>query len=73
MYNPYMMMMGQGGYPGMGQPQTNPWMLPGAGMPGQAGVGQFGNDTMKAYDSTQMKRGRNGHYGYLEGRGKLRR
>ena len=84
MYNPYMSMMGQGGFPGMngmngmggaqyGHPMMgmmgqNPMMA--AGGMATPGV-QAGEGGLKPFDSTQMKRGRMGHYGYLEGRGEL--
>lgn len=83
MYNPYMMMgqQGQGGFPGMGSAGMNPGMNPMMGMMGQSqmmqgapaagpmGTPGAGGEELKMFDSTQMKRGRNGHYGYLEGRG----
>jgi len=39
--------------------------MPAAG--GPQGIGPEGD--VKAFDPGQLKRGRNGHYGYLEGRG----
>jgi hypothetical protein len=65
MMNPYMM-------PQQQQQQMAPAQLQG-GQAGSmsAGTGQLdsqGNE-LKPFDSTQMKRGRMGHYGYLEGRG----
>lgn len=77
MYNPYLMMGQQGGFPGMGPMNAMMGMMgPGQmmsmnGMPGGGPMAQASQDGMKPYDSTQMKRGRNGHYGYLEGRGEL--
>lgn len=62
MYNPYM--MGLGGY----NPMMGGMMM--GGMPaagGPQGIGPEGD--VKAFDPGQLKRGRNGHYGYLEGRG----
>lgn len=56
-YNPYMM-MGQQQQGLMGQQQG---MM--GGMAGQDGG-------LKPYDSSKMKQGRMGHYGYLEGRGR---
>ena len=37
---------------------------------GSAQLDAQGNE-LKPFDSSQMKRGRMGHYGYLEGRGEL--
>lgn len=81
MYNPYMSMMGQGRMPQMngnnGMPGAqfggmmngmSPHLMSQPGMMGNfPGAGQM--DSQKPFDSTQMKRGRMGHYGYLEGRG----
>ena len=83
MGNPYMGMMGgQGGFPGMNMNMGNPYGMMGGmqqpmphagGAPGAApaaGAGAMGADgSLLPFDSSQMKRGRMGHYGYLEGRG----
>lgn len=66
----YPYMMGQGfqghqGYPGL--PMSFNPMAMGTPSPAQFHPSQEGE--LKAFDSSQMKRGRNGHYGYLEGRG----
>ena len=67
--NPYMMQ----------QQQHQQQMMPnqhqgGHGVASMGGssvqVDAQGNE-LKPFDSTQMKRGRMGHYGYLEGRGEL--
>jgi hypothetical protein len=68
--NPYMMQQGHPQMPGgMGgsQFQGRGQMAPGSG----ASSTQYdanGNE-LKPFDSAQMKQGRMGHYGYLEGRG----
>lgn len=59
-------MGGMGYNPMMGMMGGAQNMMPAAGGPQPAGLG---GDELKLFDSTQMKRGRNGHYGYLEGRG----
>lgn len=76
---------GMGGMPGMGMGIAggmgmNPYQM--AQSQGQFGHAQhvgstagspqtdsMGNE-LKPFDSSQMKRGRMGHYGYLDGRGK---
>ena len=71
-YHPYMGMMGHnpmmtGAYDGAGM------MYPsgmGAGSGTGVGAGDVGG--LQPYDSSKMKQGRMGHYGYLEGRGKSR-
>ena len=66
--NPYMMAHGQGqGQFGAG-PGPSPAQSPGGAAPGSAYTDPQGNE-LKPFDSTQMKRGRMGHYGYLDGRG----
>jgi hypothetical protein len=40
-------------------------------MSGGSGQLDAQSNELKPFDSSQMKRGRMGHYGYLEGRGKL--
>ena len=76
-FHPYMGMMG-GGFPGMGgagpyNPMMsmmggqNPMMSGMAG--GQTGSGIGADGQLKPFDAGEMKRGRMGHYGYLEGRG----
>jgi len=42
-----------------------------ASMGGGSGQLDAQGNELKPFDSSQMKRGRMGHYGYLEGRGKL--
>jgi hypothetical protein len=68
MYNPYMLnpMMAQGMmHPQMqgGQPFSTP-------VPSQVGTHGGYENEMRLFDSSKMKAGRLGHYGYLEGRGK---
>jgi hypothetical protein len=70
--NPYMMQHQQ-----QQHQQMMPNQFQGQGGQGAAsmsvGTGQLdaqGNE-LKPFDSSQLKRGRMGHYGYLEGRGKL--
>jgi hypothetical protein len=70
--NPYMMQQ---------QQQQQQQMMPNQFQGGQGAASMGGSVTqldaqgneLKPFDSTQMKRGRMGHYGYLEGRGKLRK
>jgi len=57
--------MGQG-YPVMPMPMGFNQMM---GTPSSATPYLPQEGELKAFDSSQMKRGRNGHYGYLEGRG----
>ncbi|RXK41032.1 hypothetical protein M231_01663 [Tremella mesenterica] len=80
MYNPYMSGWGMGGmnpYMMMGQhpmgvtsPGAGPTPGPGQGMGMGMGMGQGmgGEGVMQAFDPGKMKQGRQGHYGYLEGR-----
>lgn len=74
MYNPYQWgggMGGQGaGYPGM----QNPYMMgrdPSVmgSMPAPSQSSGTEDKNLRPFDSTKMKQGRLGHYGYLEGRG----
>lgn len=74
MYNPYQWgggMGGQGaGYPGM----QNPYMMgrdPSVmgSMPALSQSSGTEDKNLRPFDSTKMKQGRLGHYGYLEGRG----
>jgi len=63
MYTPYAM-GGMGGY----NPMMGGMMMPGlSASGGPQGFGVEGE--IRAFDPGQLKRGRNGHYGYLEGRG----
>ncbi|ORX40827.1 hypothetical protein BD324DRAFT_647733 [Kockovaella imperatae] len=65
-FDPRMSMIGQ--YPmmsGMGGPMPHAGGTPGVG-PGSGAMNSDGS--LKPFDSSQMKRGRMGHYGYLEGR-----
>jgi len=70
--NPYMMQQQQ-------QQQQQQQMMPNQFQGGQGAASMGGSSAqvdaqgneLKPFDSTQMKRGRMGHYGYLEGRGKL--
>jgi hypothetical protein len=72
--NPYMMQQQQ--------QQQQPHMMPNqfqgqgqgqgaASMGGGSGQLDAQGNELKPFDSSQMKRGRMGHYGYLEGRGEL--
>lgn len=62
-----------GGMQGSMQGAFNPYstMMPAA--MGQSmmptGMGMGGEDSLKPFDSSKLKQGRMGHYGYLEGRG----
>jgi hypothetical protein len=76
-FNPYMMGMMNPQMGGMIQPQQG---LPQPQAPGQAQVQQTGNvgneggggeGGLLPFDSSKMKAGRMGHYGYLAGRGEL--
>lgn len=64
--------MGQGaGYPGM---HNNPYMMgrdPSVieSMPAPSQSAATEDKNLKPFDSSKMKQGRLGHYGYLEGRG----
>lgn len=73
-------MGGMGGMPGMGVGGgmgMNPYAM-GQGQgpfgpaqsPGSTPTDAAGNE-LKPFDSSQMKRGRMGHYGYLDGRGEF--
>nr|XP_018259857.1 uncharacterized protein I303_07929 [Kwoniella dejecticola CBS 10117]OBR82015.1 hypothetical protein I303_07929 [Kwoniella dejecticola CBS 10117] len=73
--NPYQ--WGQGGGNGsMMQHGQNPYAMMGygaqqsasMGMSAPSGTGSLVEQGMKPFDSSQMKQGRLGHYGYLEGR-----
>lgn len=67
--NPYMMQQQQ-----QQQQQMIPNHFQGQGpasMGGGSGQLDAQGSELKPFDSTQMKRGRMGHYGYLEGRGEL--
>lgn len=67
-YNPYMGM-------GMGMAGQYPMMAQGgaAGMMSPGGMGEAATSGggLQPFDSSKMKQGRMGHYGYLEGRGEL--
>lgn len=75
MYNPYQWsgMMGQGaGYPGMHNNgymvgREQPSVIGSIPAPSQSAATE--NKNLKPFDSSKMKQGRLGHYGYLEGRG----
>ncbi|KAK8850648.1 hypothetical protein IAR55_004567 [Kwoniella newhampshirensis] len=80
MYNPYQWeaMMGHGGYPGMQGGPFNPYMMMGSqqqqsmmagGSPGLGQMNPAADLGVKPFDSSKMKQGRMGHYGYSEGRG----
>ena len=63
-----------GGYPGMGMMGGSGMIVPmphAGGVPGvPLGPSPAAADgSLQPFDSSQMKRGRLGHYGYLEGRG----
>ena len=67
--NPFMMQQQQ-----QQQQQMMPNHFQGQGpasMGGGSGQLDAQGNELKPFDSTQMKRGRMGHYGYLEGRGEL--
>jgi len=78
-YNPYMQMMGQHpmmvgagmgggmGGGGMGGGEMASGMMPQPGTGG--GAGDAGS--LQPFDSSKLKQGRMGHYGYLEGRGRV--
>lgn len=76
MYNPYQwgggMMGGQGvGYPGMQNPYMmgkDPSVMGSMPAPSQSAAGTEDRN-LRPFDSSKMKQGRLGHYGYLEGRG----
>ena len=63
------------GNPMAGQQQQMPMQMQGGQMSMMQQPASGGGDSisdqseLKPFDSTQMKRGRMGHYGYLEGRG----
>ncbi|AFR98286.1 hypothetical protein C343_06263 [Cryptococcus neoformans C23] len=75
MYNPYQwgggMMGGQGvGYPGMQNPYMtgrDPSVMGSMPAPSQSAAGTEDRN-LRPFDSSKMKQGRLGHYGYLEGR-----
>ncbi|WWC92433.1 uncharacterized protein L201_007391 [Kwoniella dendrophila CBS 6074] len=69
MYNPY-----QQQWPGMMQGSQIPQMQMGGSQIGSAamsvhsGAGSNATENLKPFDSSKMKQGRMGHYGYLDGR-----
>lgn len=87
MYNPYQQYVGGGGgyggmqapyNPYMGMDGQNPMMAAGGGASGMTspdgmvgGVGLEGG--LQPFDSSKLKQGRMGRYGYLEGRGECAR